>query len=218
MFCEDPIRSVYVKIPDLWDDNDAGGYLDCYNDLAYHISGKFAVIMLTDRECIRFDGDGVCKTAITEEILTSLREDYNPCIEEQAGMAPWIYYEHTLFCGERIKSAVISEDRQEIRVSLDDFDFRFVVHESDASYPSHIRDQVSYYLIRGCERHIKRGCRACGGTGEPLSDFAGDYLVRCRSCKRATRASFFAQYAIDEWNAGYLSRVVDDEKIANLNP
>ena len=218
MFCENPIRLVYVKIPDLWDDSDAGGYLDCYNDLAYHMSGKFAVVMLTDHECIRFDRNGVCKTAITEEVLTQLREEYNPCIEKQVGKAPWIYYEHTLFCGEPIKSVDISEDKREIRVSFDDFDFRFVSHESEDEYPSRVRDWGSYYLTRGCERHLKRSCRACGGAWEILSDYAGDYLVRCRSCKKATRATFFVQQAIDEWHAGYLSRVVEDEKIANVNP
>ena len=218
MFCEDPIRSVYVKIPDMWDDNDAGGYLDCYDDLAYHISGKFAVIMLTDRECIRFDSNGVSKIAITEEILTNFREEYNPCIEEQAGKVPWVYYEHTLFRGERIQSVDVSEDKQEIRVSFDDFDFRFIVHENEAEYPTLVRDEGRYYLTRGCERHLKRGCRACGGAGELLSDYAADYLVRCRSCKRATRACFFAQYAIDEWNAGHLSWVVEDKTITNMNP
>ena len=213
MYCENPIRSVYVRLVNPWKDSNA--YLDCYNSLAYHFTGDFAVAMLTDRECLRFDRNGVQKTEITEEVLERLRNEYQPCIEKMPGKAPWIYYEHTLFCGERIVSVEYFEDTEETAVRFDDFVFRFVTHDSEEDYPSHIRDCGSYYRIRGCERHLKRPCPVCGGEGEMLADFADDFLVRCSSCKKSTGAKLFVQYAIDEWNAGYLRRVIEDEKIVN---
>lgn len=213
MFCEDPIQSVYVKRLVL---NGDDAYLDCYNDLAYHFSGDFAVVMLTEREYLRFDRNGVHKGAVTEELTEQLRDVYDPCVQESPGKAPWIDYEHTLFCGERVLSVEHTEGAGETLVRFEDFDFRFVFHDSASEYPPSPRDGVRYTLIRGCERHLKRPCSACGGEGQMVMDFVGDYTVRCRLCKGAVRPQLFAHDALALWNDGRLQYVIEDEKIANL--
>lgn len=214
MFCEDPIQAVYTRFVELAEDN---AYLDCFNDLAYHIAGDFAVVMLTEHDYLKFDRNGAIKTPITDELLEQLRDEYDPCVHKCENEPPFIYYEHVLFCGERINSVEHLKDKRETIVHFEDFDFRFVVHDSEFEFPSHLRDHFSYYLTRGCERHLKRRCPMCGGEGEVLLDFVADYMVRCRSCKRATWAQISVQDAIDEWNGGYLHCAVADEKIANLN-
>ena len=213
MFCKEPIRAVYVKTLDLWTE---AAYSDYTEDLAYHFTGSFAMMMLTEREAIRFDGSGVSRSPLTQAIWDELKHDFDPCIEGEGTRKPWPLYEHTLFCGERIRSVEHREDTKETVVCFEDFTFRFVPHHSEDEFPRCTRDAVSYYRIRGCERHLRFPCPDCGGEGEILLDFGEDYLVRCRRCHRATMPRMFVQYAIDGWNAGKLDFAVEDERIANL--
>ena len=215
MFCENPIRTVYIKTPDLWTEAVYPEYCD---DLAYHFTGSVAVVMLTERDFIRFDRSGASKNPITRALLDELQRDYDPCLEGEGSRCPWPMYEHTLFCGERIHSVEHREDTGETVVRFDDFTFRFVPHESEDTFPRRTRDLVSYYLLRGCERYLRFPCPECGGEGEILLDFGEDYLVRCRRCHRATMARMFVQYAIADWNAGKVNFAVEDGRIANLKP
>ena len=67
----------------------------------------------------------------------------------------------------------------------------------------------SYLPIRGCDHHLKRACD-CGGEGEILVDFAWDYVVRCKNCKRSTYADMQLRTAIENWNKDEMPCQLDD--------
>ena len=71
------------------------------------------------------------------------------------------------------------------------------------------KDPCSYNRVLGCDRHLTWKCD-CRGDGEILMDFVGDYIVRCKNCKKATWANMELQSAIRDWNNGELHCVLDD--------
>lgn len=205
VFCDEEIVAVYRGRRENDDIVGAKSFLDCYHDLAYHITQGKRIVLETENYYISISFDGVVKENKTVLITEYEKpgEWLDPFVHLDDGEPPWVDYEVTLFVGERLLSVENKEEGFEL--TFDDFVLKVIRHPlNDADFPSLQKDNHrSYNYVLGSERHLKR-CD-CGGKGVLLLDFVSDYVVRCEKCKRATWAQMTAQDAIEEWNGGHLN-------------
>ena len=203
MFCEEPIIKVYYGIQKTFE----GDYfLDCYHDLAFHVTNGCRLLLETTHNYISIDINGVEKLwkgcALFRE-----GEYLEPCVFILADNVPWGEFESTLFVGERLLEVVAERDH--FLAVFDDFSLKVIPYDSAEALPGLYSKAVgAYHHIYGCERLLKR-CSTCGSEGEILLDFVSDYVVRCKNCKCATWAGMNIQDAIDDWNKGILPCQLD---------
>lgn len=203
MFCDEPIIAAYKGTREYDDMDDANSFLDCYHDLAYHITEGERIVLETEHFYISLDANGVSKY----EKKYSIEEFEQPgewldsfIHHIDDGEPDWVDYEATLFIGERLLQVEKMETYYLLR--FDDYELKLIPHEHYNDVPELDSDNWSYFHVYGAERHIKRKCD-CGGEGELLLDFVSDYVVRCKNCYKSTWAQMNAQDAIEEWNDGY---------------
>lgn len=207
MFCDEPIIKVYVgRSEDFFDDSTA--FLDCYHDLAYHVPDGRRLVLETEHHYISIGVNGVsleCKTKTIIEFEEPGEWLYD-CVQvdEDPNEPPYVYYEHTLFFGERLLEVTRIEDGFSLK--FDDFSMKLIPHKSsDEIEQLRVENFVQEFVhVYGLERLLKKPCQ-CGGSGELFMDFVYDCFVRCNKCKKATWVQQTAEEAIDEWNCGELS-------------
>ncbi len=204
MFCEEPVIAVYEGYQDIENAND---FLDCYHDLAYHVTSGCRIVLETLNHYISLGVNGVDLSSKT----CSIKEYAEPgeCLDpfvhiSDYGKPLWIYYESTLFVGERLLDVEAKSDCYHL--TFDHFSLKIIPHNLEADdVPSLVkRDHWSYNHVFSCEHLLNKKC-SCGGTGELLLDFVSDYVVRCNKCYKSTRASMCAVDAIKDWNDGELN-------------
>ncbi|MBQ8717490.1 MAG: hypothetical protein IJY43_06580 [Clostridia bacterium] len=212
IFCEEPIIAVYEGQREQDDLFGANAFLDCYHDLAYHVTDGYRIILETQSFYIFLSANGITKDrkSYTIDDLRRAGEliepfTYHPNDKEHI----WIEYPSTLFVGERLLK--IEEAEGFYLLDFDDFKFKVVPHEfNESNFPSLCKkDHWSYHYVLGAERHINSKC-SCGGEGELLLDFVCDYVVRCKKCKRSTLANMLACDAIRDWEEGYVECDLSD--------
>ena len=201
MFCDEKILKVYMGIVEDGDVYSHDAFLDCYHDIAYHCTEGYRIVLETENYLISLSAKGVIKQKkleITDEKYLEINEE-----DEQAT---------ALFVGERVLSAEQREDF--CLVCFDDFILKLIPYMGGEGINGlHNQDLGSYNRILGCDRHLKRRCPHCGADGEILLDFVSDYIVRCKNCKRSTRAAISLTDAIEAWNNRDPDCMVDDIKI-----
>ena len=210
-FCDEPIIAVYECMGEYEDEGNS--FLDCYHDLAYHVTEGHRLVLETEHFYLSLDVRGVSKCEKTSSIkefeqpgewldpcIHELEEDESPWEDEKVE-SPWVDYESTLFVGERLLQ--VENTSGYYLLHFDDFDLKVVPHVlNEEDFPGLYRaDDWSYNHVYGAERHLKNKC-SCGGEGELLLDFVSDYVVRCKKCKKSSWAEMTAIEAIKGWNAG----------------
>lgn len=202
MFCNEPIISVMTTV--LEDDCDAGSFLDVYNDMAYHVSKGEAIILETEKHYLILNREGVHKISKDEELPYSLEDCMPGIIISEEDEIPWVTFEHTLFYGERL--ICVREENGYCTAVFDDFAIKIIPYDNYRDVPT-LSDKYkdTYNTVHGCDRYLERKCE-CGGDGEVLLDFVGDYIVRCQKCQRFTWAQMTLESALEEWNNGELCR------------
>lgn len=196
MYCDEKIINVYLGQPDYNDNGEL--FLDCYCDMALHMTPNFRLIFETNSLYISVQTDGVHKTNKTGEVGSIEKEnewiESCYCIDEDPEYAPSVDYEFTLFSGEQIVEIKPCDKGYIIQFS--DFELRVVPYTQNEEvfffYPA------AYSKVLGAERLIHK-C-SCGGTGILVIDFVHDYGIRCDRCHKGTSAAMCAIYAIEEWN------------------
>lgn len=199
MFCDEPVIRVYLGSREYDDLEGANAFLDCYHDLAYHVTEGYRMVLETASWFISLDTNGA-----TKESKYSLREHPGGCLQDNAKVLdpddePFTGFETTLFVGERLHT--VEKANGVYFLIFDDFTFKVIPYELGAmSHSLRNKNHWSYNFVYGCDRLLKRTCD-CGGSGEILLDFVGDYVVRCQKCKKSTWANMVLQSAINDWNA-----------------
>ena len=199
MFCDEPVIRVYLGSREYDDLEGANAFLDCYHDLAYHVTEGYRMVLETASWFISLDINGA-----TKESKYSLREHPGECLQDNAKVLdpddePFTGFETTLFVGERLHT--VEKANGVYFLIFDDFTFKVIPYELGAmSHSLRYKNHWSYNFVHGCDRLLKRICD-CGGSGEILLDFVGDYVVRCQKCKKSTWANMVLQSAINDWNA-----------------
>ena len=199
MFCDEPVIRVYLGSREYDDLEGANAFLDCYHDLAYHVTEGYRMVLETASWFISLDINGA-----TKESKYSLREHPGECLQDNAKVLdpddePFTGFETTLFVGERLHT--VEKANGVYFLIFDDFTFKVIPYELGAmSHSLRNKNHWSYNFVHGCDRLLKRICD-CGGSGEILLDFVGDYVVRCQKCKKSTWANMVLQSAINDWNA-----------------
>ncbi|MBE6982113.1 MAG: hypothetical protein E7437_07335 [Ruminococcaceae bacterium] len=204
MFCDEPILKVYLGVVEDDDVYSHNAFVDCYHDIAYHCTEGYRIVLETENFAISLSSKGVTKQK-KEELQEKEGEWLQNGIEVFGEDEPsWVLFETTLFVGERLRS-VASADGIYL-AQFDDFVLKIIPHErGDDIQGLYNQDDFSPNRVYGCERHIKRSCPLCGGTGEIYMDFVGDYSVSCRTCKKSTYAVMCLADAIENWNEGLLN-------------
>lgn len=207
IFCAEPVIAAFEGSREYADIKNANAFLDCYHDLAYHVTLGYRIVLETEHYFISLGALGVSLSDKTESIKEFMEpgEWLDPFIQtnlEENGH-PWVDYESTLFVGERLRKVEKLDGLYVL--DFDHFQLKLVPHDLDKDdFPSLWKnDHWSYNHVYGCERFLKKKCE-CGGTGELLLDFVSDYVVRCNNCKKSTWAAMNAIDAIEDWNAGEL--------------
>ena len=202
IFCDEIIVAAYRGTGKYDDMDDAASFLDCYHDLAYHVTKGERIVLETEHFYISLDSDGVSKSKKTSAIKEFERpgEWLDSFIHPIDGEPDWVDYEATLFIGERLLQVEMIETYYLLK--FDNFKLKIIPHIHSKEVPGLDNDNSSYFYVYGAERHIIRKC-GCGGEGELVLDFVSDYIVRCKKCKKSTWAQMNARDAIEEWNDGY---------------
>ena len=212
MFCDEKILAVYTSCGPKYDLDDGEDlFFDCYHDLALHITEGVRIVLETENYYLALESSGVKKHAKTLLPSEFARDTayFEPLIDTENEATMWVDYETTLFVGERLREVEALPER--FLLHFDDFELKIVPHTlGDNAFP-HLdkKDHWSYNRVFGAERHLKATC-PCGGSGELLMDFVGDYGVRCKQCKKSTYAYMNAQDAIRDWNAGRIQCDLSD--------
>lgn len=210
MFCDEPIVRVYLGQDEYESIDSADAFLDCYHDLAYHVTEGYRIVLETENWAITLDAHGVSKEPkadLCERPGEWLRDGIE-ILDQDPEEPPYVSFESMLFVGERLLD--VTNEKTHFRCRFDHFTFKvipYVLGMMDRSLRN--KDHWSYNHVLGCDRHLSRKCE-CGGDGEILLDFVADYVVRCRNCKKSTWANMDIKLAIDDWNNGELHCVVDD--------
>lgn len=198
MFCDEIIREVYVCLPD--DDRNKDSFLDCYHDLAYHVTKGYAYVLKTENYFIRLDYDGVKIVSVDESVVLPGEYMEASVRVDEYDDIPRVDFENTLFVGERLVE--VKEKDNHYLAIFDDFTLKIIPYENgDDIVGLHNKNPWSYNHVYGVERLLTRKCD-CGGTGEVFLDFVADYVVSCNACKKSTWAGMNAIDAIDDWNKG----------------
>lgn len=201
IFCNELIIAAYRGTREYDDMDDANSFLDCYHDLAYHVTKGERIVLETEHFFISLGDEGVIKSEKTSSIkdFEKAGEWLDSFIHAFDDEPDWVDYEATLFIGERL----LQVQKMELYYLLkfDDFELKLISHKHYDDVPELDSDNWSFFHVYGAERHITRKCE-CGGDGELLLDFVSDYMVRCRRCMKSTWAQMNAQDAIEEWNDG----------------
>lgn len=209
MFCDETIIAVYKGTRE-YDDMDTESFLDCYHELAYHVTEGERIVLETEHFYIPLDANGVskCEKTLSIEEFEQPGEWLDNCIHHIGDDEPdWIDYEATLFIGERLLQ--VEKMETYYLLQFDDFELKLIPHKDYRKVPMLDSDNHSFFHVYGAERHINRKCE-CGGNGELLLDFVSDYAVRCKRCYKSTWAQMNAQDAIEEWNDGYTDCELDN--------
>lgn len=192
MFCEEQITEVLFGQVDS-DDYRFKDFLDCYYELAYHVEEGACLYLLTDHYVITLNEMGVTlskKPLVLkeDEWLRETVTDENPT---------WRALEATLFVGQRL-TKVERLDGQYL-LHFDDFVLKLLPYEcGELKFGLYEPDDLP---VLGCDHQLQRRC-SCGGEGEILMDFVSDFIVRCKTCKKATWAEMNLYLAIEAWNQG----------------
>lgn len=208
MFCEEKIIRVYIGQNEYDDFPGDNAFLDCYHDLAYHVTEGNRIVLESEKWAITLDVNGVSKeprSSLCERPREWLRDTVEIIEPDEP---PYVHFENTLFIGERLQEVTKTEDGFLCR--FDHFVLKVIPYELGMmdKYLSR-EDHWSYNFVLGCDRHLTRKC-GCGGEGEILLDFVSDYIVRCKKCKKSTWANMELKMAIDDWNDGELHCVLDN--------
>ena len=206
MFCDEEVIAAYCGTREYDDIDGANAFLDCYHDLAYHVTEGERIVLETANYYISLSARGIEKhpKTVTIEEFAQDGEWLDPYIHTfDDDDPPWVNYESTLFVGERLHR--VEEKSGYYLLHFDDFDLKVVPHAlNEDDFPSlHNSDFMSYNYVLGAERYIKKKC-SCGGNGKLLIDVDCDYLVRCEKCKKATLAYENAPGAFEDWNTGHI--------------
>ena len=208
MFCDEPIVRVYLGEDEYERIKGANSFLDCYHDLAYHVTEGYRIVLETEHWFISLDVNGVSKepkSTFCKRPGEWLQDGIELMYPDNA---PYTHVENTLFVGEKLLKVSKNEDL--FLCEFSDFTFKVIPYELDTMDKSlRNKDHWSYNFVLGCDRHLTKKCD-CGGDGEILMDFVADYIVRCKNCKKSTWANMEMQAAINDWNDGELHCVVDD--------
>jgi hypothetical protein len=201
MFCDEPIKEVYIGSEEYYDVYNHKAFLDCYHGMAYYCTEGYRLVLVTENYAVSLSKDGVIREKredLHEKEGEWLREGVEYTEDDEL---PWVHYETTLFVGERILS--VTENDGKYVIQFDDFSLKLIPCATDDEVVGlWNKDTRSYNYVLGCDRHLKRSCPHCGGEGEILIDFVSDYMVRCKNCKKSTYAQMTLSEAIDEWNDG----------------
>ena len=198
MYCDEVIKKVYLGQPKY--DSKGNYFLDCYFDMAIHITPEYRLIFECDSCYFSLQTDGLHKIEKTGDVSSIEKEGewiesfYQE--EDDPEEAPWVEYEYTLFSGEKIVD--IEHCGKDFIVRFADFQLKVITYSTGEEifsfYPA------AYSNVLGSERLIKK-C-SCGGTGRLDIDFVSDYGIRCDKCHKGTKASMCAIDAIEDWNDG----------------
>ena len=199
MFCDETIIAVYLGKNEYDDIDGANCWFDVYHDIAFHTTEGYRLLLETNHFMISLGVSGVSITS---------KEDFKPI--EHEWLEEYVHdfhgeaivsFQSTLFVGQKIKA--VEKHESHYLIQFDDFSMKLHIYDLGTMDKAHNRkNHWSYSSILGFDRFIKGNCPICGGEGELLLDFVGDYVVRCRSCKRSTRAEIQLRHAIDHWNNG----------------
>lgn len=206
MFCNEPIKKVYRGRSEVYHAEDdrcyiSNSFLDCFDELAYHVETGDSLVLETDNYAIFIEADGI-KLKSAPAKPRSDEEWLDPCVETEMDIVPWIDLEQTLFEGEYLLEVKHKNGIHIIKFT--DFELKVVPYSINTMNKGDSRSKCgTYKRILGCDRHLKRKCD-CGGDGEIFLDFVDDYIVRCKSCKKSTWAAMNLICAIDDWNDGQL--------------
>ena len=170
MFCNEPIRKVYIGQPEYnWNDS-GNAFLDCFHDIAYHCTDGYRLLLETENYAVSLSSKGVIK-----EPKENSHEEPGEWLQDGIEIVPgdedvpWVNFEHTLFIDERIVS--VTNENGIFYVQFDDFTLKLIPYENGDDITSlHNEDHFSYNYILGCDRHLKKKCPHCGGDGEILLD------------------------------------------------
>ena len=202
MFCSEPIEEILFGFDEY---RGPRMRLPFWRDpLELHIdpNGKDRMVLLTVNHAISLDAHGVTKES-RDSFCKREGEDFETGVvagEQDAGEISWIYYEHTLFVGETLKSVTPQADRTLLEFT--DFDLYLI---PDKNTEMHRRDiDAEDSRVYGVDRLLLRKCD-CGAQPHVYIDFADDFEVRCCKCGAGTYASMWAANAIDDWNNGVLA-------------
>lgn len=207
IFCTEPIIAAYEGSREYDDIKDANAFLDCYHDLAYHVTLGYRIVLETEHYFISLGASDVSLSdkTITIKEYEEPGEWLDPFIHTDLGDddSPWVDYESTLFVDERLIK--VDKVNGVYVLDFDHFQLKLIPHDLDKrDVPSlYKNDHWSYNHVYGCERLLNKKCD-CGGIGELLLDFVSDYVVRCKNCKKSTWAAMNAIDAIADWNADEL--------------
>lgn len=194
-FCEEPIkkvseRRVYGDEEKSWHNY----HLQLVYSLELHTTYGYWIVFETENHVISVGVEGVVLFDSLEEAVPDSGE------LDEVVHDDFVQTEYTLFAGERIHAVEWCGSGWKIR--FDHFTMGLYPYdESNSERISHIDDWNSYEALAAGGHKLTRTCD-CGGEGEILMDFVGDYLVRCKSCHKSTWAEMCLIDAIDSWNRG----------------
>lgn len=197
MFCDEIIRKVYIGVIENDDVYSHDAFFDCYHDIAYHCTEGYRIVLETENYAISLTKNGVIKEK-TEDLCEAEGEWLYPgteCIDD----SEWVQLETTFFVGEKLIS--VTQKDELYLLEFDDFLLKLIPHtRGDEIDGLNNKNHFSFNRILGCNRHLKRKCPICDGEGEILMDHVGDFVVRCKNCKKSTWAGMNLINAIDDWN------------------
>lgn len=199
MFCNEPVKKVYMLYTD--EGYCAGDYyLDFYHSLTYHVGVGCGIVLETEHYAVFVDAFGVHKYN-APATPRSENEWLVSCIFTELGEADWTEAEQTLFEGECISE--VRQDGENFIVSFTNFELKILPYDSETVNNMLRNGNFSYVPVLGCNRWLKKRC-ICGGEDEIFKDFVDDFIVRCKMCKKSTRAGMNLIDAINDWNNGEL--------------
>lgn len=214
MFCDEPIKRVYIGERNFCNLEGAACYFDHWHDLAYHMTEGYRRVLETENWAITLDVNGVRKepkiTLYTGKGEWLRNESEEAEQEEVLDPDDELFegFETTMFVGQRLKE--VRKDGDIYLAEFDDFTIKVIPYALGMmeSFPSR-QDDRNYCATQGCEWLLTRKCD-CGGEGEILLDYVSDYVVCCKKCKRSTYAEMQVRFAIESWNNGNLPCLLDE--------
>lgn len=198
MFCNDPVIRVYEG--SMFGHMASDSVLNCCSGIAYHCTPGCRMILETRHDLISIGASGVQRQARVPIGQIAKPGEQIEAFGDGSPGTTSIDYAHTLFVGQRLLSVRQCGDSG-YNLHFDDFCMRVVPHDQTDDISGFCPENHMWHRVHGCEKKITRKC-SCGGEGELLLDFVSDYVVRCKSCGKSTRAELYAIRAIEDWNQG----------------